>query len=315
MCGLSPARTREPAAGPTAGPTIADSPKRYSVDGTRIEAANPVASTQDMTITERTHAYQHLAAQAALDKQWAGQVDLAITDHVLWLDRHKSAGSEFAARLNSMAANLASNATTADLTGSTTGANATAPAPDATDAALRANVQAQDVAMGARLDGAEASLRQMIANLDTGLRAHAQEAVAQTQLAVKSLADKVHVVETARGLSSDVPGTPPGFVSPEVRTAVEAVDTRRRFSELDLRLPTAETMAKAEVITRITSANAAAYAMGMVLLIKRYIFSPTEDCERIIPTSTCCLCLYPHPCRLRCESRNDAVCRRRAWVG
>lgn len=72
---------------------------------------------------------------------------------------------------------------------------------------------------------------------------------------------------------------------------------------------------KAEVITRITSANAAAYAMGMVLLIKRYIFSPTEDCERIIPTSTCRLCLYPHPCRLRCESRNDAVCRRRAWVG
>ena len=71
---------------------------------------------------------------------------------------------------------------------------------------------------------------------------------------------------------------------------------------------------KAEVITRITSATAAAYAMGMVLMLKRYIFSPTEDCERIIPTRTptCRLGLYPHPCRLRCKCRNDAVCRRRA---
>ena len=59
MRGLSPARTREPAAGPTAGPTIADSPKRFSVDGSRIEAASPVAPTQDMTITEVTHVYQH----------------------------------------------------------------------------------------------------------------------------------------------------------------------------------------------------------------------------------------------------------------
>jgi hypothetical protein len=41
---------------------------------------------------------------------------------------------------------------------------------------------------------------------------------------------------------------------------------------------------KAEVITRITAANAAAYAMGMVSMIKRFIFLPTEDCERIIPT-------------------------------
>ena len=40
--------------------------------GSRIEAAGPVAPTQDMTITELTHAYQHLAAQSALDKQWAG---------------------------------------------------------------------------------------------------------------------------------------------------------------------------------------------------------------------------------------------------
>ena len=66
-----------------------------------------------------------------------------------------------------------------------------------------------------------------------------------------------------------------------------------------------------EVIERITATNAAAYAMGMVLMSKRYIMLPTEDCERIIPTPMPPV-LYPHPCRLRCKCRNDAVCRRRA---
>ena len=47
MRGLSLARTREAAT----GQTIADSPKRFSVDGTRIEAASSLAPPQDMTIT------------------------------------------------------------------------------------------------------------------------------------------------------------------------------------------------------------------------------------------------------------------------
>ena len=34
------------------------------------------------------------------------------------------------------------------------------------------------------------------------LRAHAQEAVARTQLAVQNVSEKVHLLETARGLSS-----------------------------------------------------------------------------------------------------------------
>ena len=56
------------------------------------EAPSPSAPTRDMTATELTHAYQHLAAQAALDKAWAKTVEASITDHALWLDRHSQAG-------------------------------------------------------------------------------------------------------------------------------------------------------------------------------------------------------------------------------
>ena len=50
-----------------------------------------------MTIQELTHAYQHLATQAALDKQWALRVEGTVTDHALWLDRHGAAGNSVAA--------------------------------------------------------------------------------------------------------------------------------------------------------------------------------------------------------------------------
>ena len=91
--------------------------------------------------------------------------------------------------------------------------------------------------MGARLDAAEAGLREMIASLDTGLRVHVQEAVAQTQQAVQSLGERLHLLDTARDRSA----SSAGFVSAEARAAVEAADTRRRFSELELRLLGAET--------------------------------------------------------------------------
>ena len=108
---------------------IADAPKRLSSDGTRVEAAGPIAPMQDMTITKLTHAYQHLAAQAALDKQRAGQVELAVTDHALWLDRQKLAGNTLhggvEARLSDIEKRLAdgaSSATTTNTTGATAGA-------------------------------------------------------------------------------------------------------------------------------------------------------------------------------------------------
>ena len=219
-------------------------------------ASKQRAPLHQLKITELTHAYQHLAAHSALDKQWAGRVELAFTDHALWLDRHKSAGNEVAARLNSMAANLASNAntnTTGATAGATTGATegATAPAPDATYVALRARVQAQDAAMGARLDATEACLRETIVALDTGLRVHVQEAVAHTQLALRSIGEKVQLLDTACGLSSDAPSSPRGSVPPEARAAVEAADTRRRFSELELRLYTAETLATEQKADRL----------------------------------------------------------------
>ena len=119
---------------------------------------------------------------------------------------------------------MASKAATTDKTG-TTGATAgaTSPAPDATDAALRAHVQAQDTAMGARLDAAESSLRETMSALDVGLRAHAQEAVAVTQLTVQELNEKMHLITTARGRSSDAPSMPPGLVPAEAHTVLEVV--------------------------------------------------------------------------------------------
>ena len=103
-------------------------------------------------MSELTHAYQHLAAQAALDRQWAGRVEMAITDHALWLYKHKAAGNHVAARFDGLTDHLAkgaSGATTKNTTGATAGANNDGTT-DATDAALRAHVQAQDAAMGAR---------------------------------------------------------------------------------------------------------------------------------------------------------------------
>ena len=71
---------------------MSGSPKRFS-DGSRwIEAPSPSAPTTDMTIAELIHAYQHLAAQAALDKAWAKMVEGTIADHALWLDRQTSVG-------------------------------------------------------------------------------------------------------------------------------------------------------------------------------------------------------------------------------
>ena len=79
---------------------------------------------------------------------------MGIADHALWLGMHKAAGNNVAARLDSMADHLAkgaSGATTTDTTGAMTGATADrGTALDATDVALRAHVQAQDAAMGAR---------------------------------------------------------------------------------------------------------------------------------------------------------------------
>ena len=45
-----------------------------------------------MNLSELTHAYQHLAAQAAFDKTWVKTVETAIADHALWLGRHSQAG-------------------------------------------------------------------------------------------------------------------------------------------------------------------------------------------------------------------------------
>ena len=156
---LSPARIREPAVG---GVEIGDSPTRFSGETARMNAASPAAPSQDMTITELTHAYQHLAAQAGLDKQWSTRVESAITDHALWLDKHSRAGNSVAQSLADLAKTVANGAGGAkdEPTNTTTGANGASgddQKTDSTDAQLRAHVQAQDFAVTTRLDAAEAA--------------------------------------------------------------------------------------------------------------------------------------------------------------
>ena len=56
--------------------------------------------------------------------------------------------------------------------------------------------------MGARLDAAEAALHDMISSLDNSLRVHVQEAVTQTQRAVQTLGEKLHLLDTARDLTA-----------------------------------------------------------------------------------------------------------------
>ena len=63
---LSPARTRESAVGTA---EIGDSPTRFTGENERASAPSPAAPSTEMTMAELTHAYQHLAAQAGLDKQ------------------------------------------------------------------------------------------------------------------------------------------------------------------------------------------------------------------------------------------------------
>ena len=63
-----------------------------------------------MTLAELTHAYQHLAAQAGLDKQWSARVESAITDHALWQDKHTRAGNAVAASLTELTKTVTSGA-------------------------------------------------------------------------------------------------------------------------------------------------------------------------------------------------------------
>ena len=87
--GNAPSKKRSVSAGPTMGSPVSDpGPSQFSpggspvrIVGARREAASPTAPTHDMTLTELTHAYQHLAAQAELDKTWAVKVEGAVTSH------------------------------------------------------------------------------------------------------------------------------------------------------------------------------------------------------------------------------------------
>ena len=70
---------------------------------------------------------------------------------------------------------------------------------DATDAALRAHVQAQDLAAKARLDKAEAAIHRALSALVVGLREHTHFSAGETQLA------RSHGIDRAHPLTRDSP--------------------------------------------------------------------------------------------------------------
>ena len=135
-----------------------------------------------------------------MDKAWVKTVETAITDHALWLDRHSHAGDSIMLQVEQRLKRQF-DATTHPPTTTTT-----AQAAVTTDAQLPAHVQAQDATVTARLDKAEAALQATLATLDGTLRAHTQEAVGATQLAVEALAERVHLLDTACGLTANSPG-------------------------------------------------------------------------------------------------------------
>ena len=87
----------------------------------------------------------------------------------------------------------------------------------------------------------------MINSLDGSLRTHVQEAVALTQRAVQSRGERVHLLDTAR----DFTAASLGMAPTEARTAVDAAETRKRFSELELKLLSFETAASEQKVERL----------------------------------------------------------------
>ena len=134
--------------------------------GMRREAESPSAPTHDMSLSELIHAYQHLAAQAELDKKWMTEVEGAITDHAGWLDYFergfRKVKPQLSAHRNELMIELDSKL------------NSFRPmmASPSADGELRAHVKAQDAAMGERLSGVETALREALSGLDQELSTH-----------------------------------------------------------------------------------------------------------------------------------------------
>ena len=123
-------------------------------------------------------------------------VEASIADHALGLDRHSQAGD---AMLHQVEQRLKRQF---DATTNTIATAQAAQAVDTTGAALRPHVYAQDTEMTSRIDKAESALHAALSALDVGPRVHTQEAVGATQRAVEGLAERPHLLETARGLSA-----------------------------------------------------------------------------------------------------------------
>ena len=181
-----------------------------------------------MTNTELTHSYQHLAAQADLDKEWMKKVEAAITDHATWLDRHERGNQgvrpELAFHRETVMREVEARI------GELQPPPAVSPSADGE---LRAHVRAQDAAMGERLASVEQALRQAIAATDTELRLHAQEAV-------HTLAERVHVLEAHRGMTTS-PTSPNaggalGGLSPSYETNLSLSSLKLRVGDLETRV-------------------------------------------------------------------------------
>ena len=175
-------------------PAASDSPKRMI---TREIAVSPASNTisREMTCAELTHAYQHLASQSEHDKIWCKKVEEAITDHAQWIDKARSAFIGQQKEISSLRVALGAHTQAQPAPSTPLGATTS-------DQELRSHVQATDATTHARLDAVEAALRGALASFDVELRQHTREAV-------EALANQLHVMQAAQGMSPTPSTAPP----------------------------------------------------------------------------------------------------------
>ena len=104
------------------------------------------------------------------------------------------------------------------------------------DMELRKHVAAQDTNMIGRLDKIEAELQSAIDKLDINLREHTQQAVQETAGGLADAMERLHIVETARGMTSSRLSSPTAPISASTSAASPAHGNRFELSSLKMRI-------------------------------------------------------------------------------
>ena len=226
------------ASSPTPAPAPASvlSPESAKRVQARVDTPSPAAASRDMTRSELTHAYQHLGAQASLDKGWMKKVEEAITDHATRLE-------QIFAHFRSLDDNLKDKVDNQTVDEKLKDLKTSADPAGMSDRELRDHVQAHDQQVADRMASIESVLTASIANMDNELRMHTQQAIKETTGIVTDIAERLHMMETARGLttSHSSPASPSTAASPPTGgNRFEMSSLKMRVADLESRMQEAD---------------------------------------------------------------------------